>query len=240
MALAMSRRPRVDLATFDGQLLDGLDFCRKAYDLFDQVRSGPDGVTKLRLRQPRTVKRLIEELIPIARYVQARYREGRRIKVRWYSGSQPFDAILWSSGVFVEKGFAPRKRFVEVTTAPYHNEHLDRRRLVFGEEKIPHGSKPSVRGHTANQLATELGDQILERLKKKSLKNYAPGTVLLVYCIPDTLILPSEWDDAIEQVRRTQLHRGFREVFLFDTLMANSATLYGDPKRRQKIKIPQR
>jgi hypothetical protein len=73
--------------------VDGLDFCGKVYDLFDQVRGGPDGIAKLRLRPTKNEKRLIEELIPIARYMQARYREGHRIKVHWFSGSQPYDAI---------------------------------------------------------------------------------------------------------------------------------------------------
>lgn len=68
-----------------GRLLDGPNFCRKVYDLFNQTRAGPDGITRLRLRRTKQEKRLIEELIPIARYVQARYREGRRVKVRWLS-----------------------------------------------------------------------------------------------------------------------------------------------------------
>ena len=99
---SMSTKRHLDLSTFDGRLLNGLDFCRKVYDLLDQVRGEPDGIAKLRLRPTRKEKRLIEELIPIARYVQARYREGRRIKVRWLSGSQRYDAILLSSGALVE------------------------------------------------------------------------------------------------------------------------------------------
>src|ERR1035438_8193757 len=99
----MRTRRQLDLSTFDGQLLDGFDFCRKVYELFDQVSGGPDGITRLRLRPAKIEKRLIEELLPLATYVQARYRVGRRIKVRWFSGSQPYDAILWSSGSFVEQ-----------------------------------------------------------------------------------------------------------------------------------------
>src|ERR1700688_1572901 len=109
----MPARRQLDLSTFDGQLLDGLEFCHKVCDLFDQLRDEPDGIAKLRLRPTKNEKRLIEELIPIARYVQVRYREGRRIKVRWFSGSQPYDAILWSSGALVEHRVAPRKVFVE-------------------------------------------------------------------------------------------------------------------------------
>jgi len=132
-----------DLSVLDGLLLDGFDFCRKVYELFDQVRTGPDGIAKLRLRPTKTEKRLVEELIPIARYIQARYREGRRIKVRWFSGSQPYDAILWSSGLMVQHGVVARKLLVEVTTSVHPNEHLARRLLqergglIWGERNFP-------------------------------------------------------------------------------------------------------
>jgi hypothetical protein len=125
----MKTRQRLGLSTFDDKLLDGLVFCGKVYDLFDQVRSGPDGIAKLRLRSTKVEKRLIEELIPIARYIQARYREGRRIKVRWFSGSQPYDAILWSSGALVEHRAAPSKLLLEVTTCVHQNEYLTRQLL---------------------------------------------------------------------------------------------------------------
>ena len=240
----MPRRKQFDLSTFDGQLLDGLDFCRKVYDLFDQVQFGPDGIAKLRLRPTKSEKRLIEELIPIARYVQARYREGCRIKVRWLSGSQPYDAILWSSGGLVEQRMAPRKLFVEVTTSVHQNEYLARLDLhehggTFGVKEISRNkktgdivSKPHV--HTPEELAGDLAGQILDRLKSKSTKNYSPGTVLIVNCIPNGLILPAEWDDAIERVTKAQVHLAFREVFLIETVMSYSTTLYGDRKRKRR------
>ena len=237
---------QLDLSTFDGQLLDGLDFCRKVYDLFEQVRGEPDGISKLRLRPTKNEKRLIEELIPIARYVQARYSEGRRIKVRWFSGSQPYDAILWSSGSLVEHRAAPRRLLVEVTTSVHQNEHLARRLLherggSFGVKGISRDkktghilSKPHV--HTNDELATDLAGQILERLKSKSDKQYPPGTVLVVNCVPNCLILDEEWNDAIERVTKAQLHLAFREVFLLETVMSHSTTLYGDRKRRRRLK----
>jgi hypothetical protein len=221
--------------------LDGLDFCRKVYDLFDQIRGETDGVTKLRLRPTKNEKRLIEELIPIARYVQARYREGRRIKLRWFSGSQSFDAILWSSGGLIEYRMAPRKLLVEVTTSVHQNEHLARRLLherggSFGVKGISWDkktgdlvSKPHV--HTNDELATDLAGQILERLENKRNKHYPAGTVLIINCVPNSLITPSEWNDAIERVTEAKAHLAFREVFLVETIMSHSTTLYGDPKR---------
>jgi hypothetical protein len=233
----MSKNQQLSLSTFDGQLLDGLYFCGKVYDFFDQLSGGPDGIAKLRLRPTKNEKRLLEELIPIARYVQARYREGRRIKVRWLSGSQPYDAILWSSGGMVEHHMAPRKLLVEVTTSVHQNEYLARRLLherggSFGVKGISHDKKsgeivsnPQV--HTSDELASDLANQIVDRLKSKSAKQYPPGTVLIVNCVPNGLILPSEWGDAIERVTKAHVHLLFREVFLIDTVMSHSTTLYG-------------
>jgi hypothetical protein len=240
----------LDLSAFDDQLLDGLDFCGKVYDLFDQVGRGPDGTAKLRLRRSKLEKRLLEELIPLAHYVQARYREGRRIKVRWLSGSQPYDAILWSSGALVEHRMAPRKILVEVTTSVHPNKYLLRQLLhrrggSFGVKGISRDkksgeivSKPYV--HSNDELATDLAGQILECLKSKSNKQYPPGMVLIVNCVPNGLILDSEWNDAIEQVTKAQAHLAFGEVFLLETVMSHSTTLYGDRKRgsRRKPKRP--
>jgi hypothetical protein len=244
--MAIPRGRQLDLATFDGRLLNGLDFCRKVYDLFDQVRNEPEGITKLRLRLTKNEKRLIEELIPIARYVQARYREGRRIKVRWSSGSQRYDAVLLSSGALVEHRLVPRRLFVEVTTSVHQNEYLARRLLherggSFGVKGISRDkktgsivSKPHV--HSNDELPADLAAQILERIKSKSDKQYPSGTVLIVNCFPNGLILDSEWTDAIQRVTKGQVHLGFREVFLLETVMSHSATLYGDRKRSRRGK----
>lgn len=233
----MRAKQRMSLSTFDGQLLDGLDFCRKVYDLFDQVRNGPDGVAKLRLRPTATEKKLVEELIPIARYIQARYREGRRIKVRWINGSQPYDAILWSSGWLVKHRMAPRKLFVEVTTSVHQNDHLVRTLLHEGgvsfgvkgisRDKQSHKieSKPYV--HTNDELQRDLACQIVQRLQSKGSKRYSPGTALIMNCIANGLILASEWNDAIERVRKAQSDLGFREVFLIEAVTSLTTTLYG-------------
>jgi len=240
----MRQRQELNLSTFDGQLLDGLEFCRKVYDMFDYLQADIDGVARLRLRPTKTEKRLIEELLPIASYVQARYRVGRRIKVRWLSGSQSYDAVLWSSGGLVRHRMAPRKLVVEVTTSVHPNEYLVRRLLherggSFGVKGISRNKKagvivsePSV--HTPDELSADMAEQIMKRLRTKSAKDYPPDTVLIVNCVPNSLILDSEWNDAIERVTRAQLHLAFLEVFLIEPVSAYSATLYGTPKRAKQ------
>lgn len=238
----MKRKKKLDLSTFDGRLLDGLNFCGKVYELFNQTRASADGVANLRLRPTKLEKRLIEELIPLSRYVQARYREGRRIRVRWLSGSQPYDAILLLSGVFVEKGFSPKKLVIEVTTSVHQNEHLAREMLhkqghTFGVKGISRDKKsraivstPYVT--TNNERETDLATQIIDRIKSKSKKGYTPGTVLIVYCVLNGVTLQDEWDEAVKRVTQADVHHAFKEVFLIDTGSASySATLYGDPKR---------
>src|ERR1700683_525368 len=137
----MPRQKPFDLSSFDRRLMDGLIFCRKVYALFEQTRAGANGIANLRMRPSKNEKRLIEELIPLARYVQARYREGRRIKVRWFAGSQSYDGWLLSSGVIVDRGYAPKKVLVEITTSVHENDHLVRELLqgqkpVFGVKGI--------------------------------------------------------------------------------------------------------
>jgi hypothetical protein len=232
----------LDLSTFDGRLLDGLHFCRKAYELFNQTRASPGGIGKLRLRPSKNEKRLIEELIPVARYVQARYREGRRIKVRWFSGSQPYDAVLLSSGVFVDKGITPRRVVVEVTTAVHQNDYLVRERLheqehAFGVKGVSRDKKTGAIVSepyvvTNGERETDLATQIIERINSKSAKGYDTETVLIVYCVPNGLTLEDEWDEAVKLVTQAGVHNAFKEVFLVETgSTSRSATLYGRPTK---------
>jgi len=228
---------KLDLSTFDGRLMNGLVFCRKVYDWFEQVQNGPGGVKRLRLRPTKSEKRLVEELIPLARYVQARYVAGRRIKVRWVSGDQSYDAVLLSSGGAVEHGVAPKRQYVEVTVATHHNDYyrrllLEERGGSFGPEGISRDRKtgkltstPTVQ--TPSKRAQDLADQILTRLKAKSGKTYPPGTVLVIDCVPNGLTVESEWIDAVQRVENERQHLGFSEVFILDSWQPFSATLFG-------------
>ncbi len=232
----MPPKKPLDLSTFDRRLMDGLTFCRKVCAYFEQIKAGPDGTAKLRLRSSKNEKRLIEELIPLARYVQARYREGRRIKVRWFAGSQSYDGWLLSAGAIVDKDLVPRKAFVEITTAVHQNEHLLRQALqeqrpVFGVKGISRDkrtraitSEPYV--FTPAERAADLAAQIVERIQDKSAKGYPPNTVLIVYCVLHGVTYGNEWNDAVARVEQAQVHHSFLEVFLVETsISAFSATL---------------
>ena len=156
------------------------------------------------------------------------------IKVRWFSGSQPFDGILLSSGILVEQGLFPKRLTLEVTTSVHPNDHLVRKLIdtgspVFGPKGIEQDmktgqivSKPHV--FQNNERAMDLSNQILGSLKKKNTKHYPPDTILIIDCVAG-LIDDTEWADAIGEVRSAELHRTFHEVFVWDLLRFRSATL---------------
>ena len=50
--------------------VDGLEFCRIAYDLFEYVKEHDQDGYELRKR-PRNIKELIEEILPISVYEKA-------------------------------------------------------------------------------------------------------------------------------------------------------------------------
>jgi hypothetical protein len=242
--------PALSLAAFDGKLLDGLEFCRKVYRFHDQVINEADGISKLRLRSRRE-NILLRELIPIACYVQARYKAGCLIKVRWcgkmpsarqkkWGDGAPCDAILLLSGGMVEQRLYPSKLVVEVTCSVPKSangqptEHL-RRELLANGEVAWNGPDISRNRQTGKVEATAyaysgrehevaFSQQLLADVKRKCAKKYPAGRVLIVDCVPNGLLLAEEWGRAVQAVS-PELVREFREVFLSDHL--HFATIRG-------------
>lgn len=118
-----------ELNEINNRILDGLNFCKKTYKIFESIRASKYGIEKLRLREGRLEKKLIEEVLPVTRYVQMKYSHGRMIKVKWIDGNQPYDAYLLSSGPQVERGYVLRKQFLEVTTAVNQKDYLSMQHL---------------------------------------------------------------------------------------------------------------
>lgn len=86
------------LSEFDGKFIDGLEFCKKAYSLLEEIRSTETGISNLRMRASDLEKKLLEEILPICKYVQNSYRAGRYISICWVDGSQQYDAKVSESG----------------------------------------------------------------------------------------------------------------------------------------------
>lgn len=228
------------LADFDNRLINGFAFCKKAYGLFEEIRRGAGGVERLRLRKGKLEKKLIEELLPIARYIQARYNHGRQLKVMWKDGTQNFDARLLSAGALVDRGLTPKVSYIEVTTAVHENDHIARNILhktggVFGPKGIKkdsqaggYVSQPHV--YDGEEHSEDLADKILERIKAKSKIKYPDSTALIIQCFLDTLFFEDEWENAIKKVKDGNVQHTFNEIFIFDSNHHYAATFYGTPK----------
>ena len=232
-----------DLSALDDKLLDGLEFCSKAYDLFDLVMAQPDALERIRIREDVVEKKLVEELLPIAHYVQHQYRAGNRFQIQWSNGSQPYDAILFSPQSMVEKAGKPEKIMIEATSALHPNDHVSRRvghedGLSWGPrsvEKDPKTGKKTTKavalGHLEN--SSELAGFIIRMLEKKNAKNYPLETVLVINCTTFGIMYDDEWKATVEMVEKTNLHKNFREVYLVEPLRNRSVTLWGGSKNRR-------
>jgi hypothetical protein len=223
------------LAQFDGQLLDGLEFCSKVYALFEQIRSEHDGPSRLRRRPTRVEKKLLEELLPICKYVQASYRPGRYISVRWMDGNQQYDAELLQNGDYVAQSYYPEAGFLEVTCAVHPKEYLlrellDKKGVAFGSEgarRLEDGEIESIPVlHRSREFVESYAALVIKQIEKKAKIHYPENTTLVVQCTLNRLYMPDEWGELMARVRAALRRSGFREIYVYDTVRQYSQVLY--------------
>ncbi|MBI1891756.1 MAG: hypothetical protein HYS18_13995 [Burkholderiales bacterium] len=214
-----------NLEDLDGTLLDGLDFCRAAYALFESVRSTPEGIERLRLRSGLTEKRLLEELLPICRYVQTYYRPGRYISVRWINGSQSYDAELHQRGEYISQGYYEPLTYLEATCAMHENEHwiwklLNQGRPAYAPEGIHKEKRKSVESEPVVfsnfEHVSSFTPFVVAQIQKKAAIAYPESTSLVVQCHLNSLYTPDEWRQLIVDVESKLSTIPFREVLLYD------------------------
>ncbi len=214
----------LDLDSLDGKFIDGLDLCRQVYRLFEQVWEGEDGTRKLRERK-RPEKRLLEELLPICRYVQVFYGPGLYLSICWLTGKQ-YDAKVEASGGVVEAGGCPPTGTLEVTQAVHRNEYLMRERLqtaghAFGLSGLSRavgvdGTKlvESIPTSFSNQsYIDEFAVIMLNAINAKIAKAYPDDTTLIVDCTLNTIYGKLEWEELIRRVRESLPSHNFVRVF---------------------------
>lgn len=216
------------IAAIDGHMLDGLDFCGKVYELFESIRATNDGRSRLRMRASQVEKALVEELLPICKYVQTMYRAGRYISVKWVNGNQQFDAEVRQSGTYVNHGRFPANAHLEVTCIVHPNDYLSRELLdaggvAFGVEGIAREKK--TRKIKSEPFVRHNGDFIdsycplvLNQITKKAGINYPAETTLIVQCSLNTLYMPDEWEALVVKVRAGLPNHNFREIFVYDVV----------------------
>ena len=208
------------------EALDGLEFARLAFALFEEVYQLPDDGKTLRERRG-DVKPLLEEVLPIARYVLANYGQGQYLTVRWVRGSQPFDAKVEAHGGRVDHGVWPAQGTLEVTTAVHPNEYLMRERLnaeggAFGLDGLKRvkgadgvktvESVPIVNSGT--ETTNSMAGFILAAIRAKAAADYPQDTTLIVNIELNTIYVTEAWLQLVQLVRNGCPAHGFREVFL--------------------------
>ncbi len=226
------------LDEFDGKLMDGLEFCAGVYALFESIRSADDGPSRLRMRPSPLEKKLLEELLPICKYVQASYRPGRYISVRWVNGSQTYDAEIVQRGAYVSDNYYPATGYLEVTCTMHPNEYLSRELLetkggAFGLEGIRRLKSGEIEtipvGYTNKEFVESYSELVLKQIGKKVKMPYPKNTTLIVQCTLNTVYSPDEWEALIARVSENLPETEFREIYLFDTIRQYSHSIY--PRR---------
>jgi len=171
-------------------------------------------------------KKLIEELLPICNYVQANYRPGRYISVRWINGNQQYDAEVVQSGSFVTPNYYPANSYFEVTCIMHPNEYLarellDTKGMAYGLE----GIQRLKNGKIESQPVSYCGDEhihifsklVLKQINKKAVINYPPDTTLIVDCTVNTVYAPYDWKILVSLVEEGLSAMRFREIYLYDS-----------------------
>ena len=226
---------KISLDRFDGKLIDGLKFCSLVYELFENIRESEGGPSRLRIRPTTLEKRLLEELLPICKYVQENYRIGRYMSIKWIDGDQTYDAELVQRGAYVSKDYYPPNGYLEVTCTMHPNEYLSRERLektggcfgVSGLKRLKDGcieSEPV--GFTNDEHVQQYIDIFLKQISKKATKPYPDNTVLIVQCTMNTVYMEDEWDTFVKTIdERLPIHP-FSEIFIFDDLRQFTHAFY--------------
>lgn len=223
------------LSQFDSNLLEGLEFCSKVYALFESIRNAEDGPSRLRRRPTRVEKKLLEELLPICKYVQHSYRPGRYMSVRWVDGNQRYDAELVQRGAYVAHNYYPAAGFLEVTCTMHPNEYLNRELLdtkghsfsLEGMRRLPNGEIESLPvSYTNREFVSSYAKLITNQIAKKAAIAYPENTTLIVQCTLNMPYMPDEWGELMNQVRATLPQSCFREIYIYDTVCHYSQALY--------------
>ncbi|WMD24005.1 hypothetical protein RAS12_30705 (plasmid) [Achromobacter seleniivolatilans] len=214
----------------DGVWLDGLEFCRQAYRLFERLLEAPDGVTRLRLRPTSFERKLITEILPLAHYLKSNYSLRRYIDVCWHSGNQCYDAEFRQRGESVEQRGLPKDGFFEITTAQHPDDHLARERLekegilfsvhnlsTTATKRDPNRrvlSEPFV--FTNGSFIEHMADFIRGEIVSKAGKGYPAGFTLVIQCTLNTVYSPEDWATLVGQVQNSLPQSTFGEIWMCD------------------------
>jgi hypothetical protein len=183
------------------------------------------------LRRDPEVKRLVEEILPIAMFAKSLEGPERHIVVTYFGDSQTFDGEIIVSGATVESGFLESKYYLEITSAVAPYEYLQREALarygsVFGGPNIRR-SGSSGRGDagvSSKPVVRDVGDDledakrwVRQAISSKCGRAYPQPCLLLVRVEPESNLSLTDWASLISSVRDVCLASDFKSVYVVHT-----------------------
>ena len=218
----------VDLDNFRRGFLSASEFADRAFNEVEALSSD-----KYWMRSTdRSVKKLIEEVLPLA--MVARYLDipGRRVHCKYLGESEDdSDGEILVNGASVTSGFMEGRYYVEITAAQFKNEHLMREALardgsVFDDPKIHReGSKFHGDDKIVSNAVVCDGDQVVldsliwinDAVQSKVNNRYLQPCMLIISLSPGRPLSLGEWARVVSAFPRSVTREAFDKVFLVDT-----------------------
>lgn len=139
------------------------------------------------------IKKFIEEIIPISKFLKFFEMPGRNLKFCYCDGDQNFDGVLKVDGDHVKNGSLLNSYYVEVTTISdgEDKDHLKREALlkygyVYDDDNIAYNKKKkgeiiqSVCIRDRSKLPSLITSKIIKRISKKNKKKYPENCILII------------------------------------------------------------
>lgn len=222
------RVTQLSLESFHEKWLNAYNFSRRAHVAFRQLRSSKDGMTKIRKREHGLPKKLIEEILPLARFAMLHMSPENDLRVRWVDGSQSFDAQFKDLGYGATAGRFPKSGFIEVTSAYHPNSYVGRKlmnegRGFWGLDGLSVDRKsgqilaaPAVR--TSLSAADQMAEIAMRQIERKARIEYPKGKTLIVDFCSGTRFDPHEWAHLKHRLSTEVGSNQFHRIFLLDSL----------------------
>ena len=190
--------------------LPAFEFAQLAYDIADDLTSDQVNLRK----EPSGIKPFLEEVLPIATFAKIWERPGRHLTIQYFGPNHPCDATVSLRGSEVDKGYIESFYHLEVTSAVFEDEHLEREALardgsVFHDPNIHHvGSHHRGDRRIVSRATVEDGDTPLKELQAwvisaietKDSHTYQNPSILIVRAEPSRPLHISEWSSLVATV----------------------------------------
>ena len=210
---------------FVRKALPAFKFAQLAYDIADDLTSD-----QVYLRKEPSIKPFLEEVLPIATFAKIWERPGRHLTVEYFGPNHPYDATVSLCGSEVDEGDIESVYYVEVTSAMFEREHLEREALardgsVFHDPNIHHvGSRHKGDRRIVSHATAEDGDTSLKELQAwvisaieaKNSHTYRKPSILIVRSEPSRPLALSEWSSLIAAASSVARASQFDAVVVVD------------------------